>query len=551
MAPTNSNRKKPSKSPAQRMHRPELVGTEAGCGCPACAERERELQELVTLLTDTGRTMREADHPLVAEANAAMIAVIEPSTDGTFTEMLESALSRLAGRAPEEALAVGLALRVVAPGRLAAIAGDLADGMLERGVARPGWADDLGQPLRGEDFHWLTDNGSVSLLAAAFRRGGSAEGFLIAVDPEDCDEAMEITPIDGSVAEALETLRAAAARDGVRLRDERLQAAEFRWRAANALDARLLHEEACFVPDPPVVLDEDEVEVADPFEELDLLDEDEDDSDENEARFAAMELVLRRRLAVLPEPAKPPAPHGTGGDDCSRDLAASAALQVLDGAGGTMTEVFEHAARAARERRWRAPADELPARPPRGDTPAPVYQLKVTLRGAWPPIWRRVEVPADLALDRLHQVLRVAFGWHDVRMHVFETPYGTFGARDPGLGWQTEAQVALEQVLPAEGDGIRYTYDLGDNWEHDITLERVVPTGAETGRPRCTGGRRAAPPEGCGGVFGYRDLLDTLDDPEDPGHEEQVEWLGLRSAREFDPDHFDAQEISARLAARL
>jgi hypothetical protein len=550
MTPTSSNHRKRVKSPAHRRHRPELAGTPVVCGCPACRAREREIRHLVTLLADTGRTMLDVDDPVLAEVGAAMIAATEQALGGTFLETFEGALPRLERSAPREALAVGLTLRALASGRIAALAGELADDLAGRGVARPAWAEDLGAPVTGEEFHALHDDrGGLSILAAVFRRAGRQEGFLVAVDADDCDEAVDITLVGGPMAEVLESLHAAARRDGVRLRTESLRPAEFRWRAENALDARRLHEEAGDVPDASGVLELLGLE-ADDEDDDELFGGEEDEAEDlaDEAQYAAMEVLLRSRLAALPEPGKPPARHGTGADDCARDLVESAALRILAGSGGTVSEVFRHAARAARTLRWRAPAAEPPAKPDRGGAAAPGYQLKASLRGAWPAIWRRVEVPADLGLDELHHVLRLAFGWRDLRLHVFETPWGTFGARDPGLGWLAEAEVSVEQVLRAEGDGIRYTYDLSDDWEHDVVLEKVLPAGVEA--PRCTGGRRAAPPEDCGGVYGYRDLLEILGDPKDVAHDEKLDWLGLHSAREFDPDRFDAEEVTARLTAR-
>ena len=123
----------------------------------------------------------------------------------------------------------------------------------------------------------------------------------------------------------------------------------------------------------------------------------------------------------------------------------------------------------------------LPAKRKKSDQPAPIYQIKVGLRGATPPIWRRLEVPADISLARLHPVIQIAFGWDDSHLHVFETPYGSFGTADADLGHRAEAPVTLEQVAPAVNSKLRYTYDFGDDWDHDIR-------GGEGSRPRRDGG---------------------------------------------------------------
>ena len=119
------------------------------------------------------------------------------------------------------------------------------------------------------------------------------------------------------------------------------------------------------------------------------------------------------------------------------------------------------------------PRPSCPLKRKKKDGPAPIYQVKVGLRGAKPRIWRRLEVPGDLSLAVLHHVIQVAFGWHDSHMHVFETPYGDFGWTDRELGHRAEGPVTLEQVARRATDKIRYTYDFGDNWDHEILLARV------------------------------------------------------------------------------
>src|SRR5205823_6181056 len=180
--------------------------------------------------------------------------------------------------------------------------------------------------------------------------------------------------------------------------------------------------------------------------------------------------------------------------------------------------------------------------------PAPIYQVKVGLQGARPPIWRRLLVPADVSLAGLHDVIQVAFGWHGGHLHVFETPYGEFGRADRELGHRAEAPVTLEQVAPQAGDKIRYTYDFGDDWVHEIVVEKVLDRDPALTYPQCTGGRRAAPPDDCGGIWGYEELVEALADLHHPEHEERMEWLGLHDANQFDPAAFDLDDVNRALA---
>ncbi|MEU5722193.1 plasmid pRiA4b ORF-3 family protein [Micromonospora sp. NPDC047738] len=192
----------------------------------------------------------------------------------------------------------------------------------------------------------------------------------------------------------------------------------------------------------------------------------------------------------------------------------------------------------------------LPAKRKKSDGPAPIYQIKVSLRGARPPIWRRLEVPADVSLAQLHVLIQLAFAWTDSHLHVFETPYGSFGRPDADLGHRAASGATLEQVAPAVGDKLRYTYDFGDNWEHDILVEKVLDRAASVTYPRCVAGRRAAPPEDCGGVWGYGELVEILADPTHPEHGDRLDWLDLDDATDFDPARFDAKAVTAVLQQR-
>ena len=226
---------------------------------------------------------------------------------------------------------------------------------------------------------------------------------------------------------------------------------------------------------------------------------------------------------------KPAAPHGdgmTGGVGLAR-------MQMLAqlAAGAASGSVPGRRTRRAAGRRCPPP----PAKRKKSGRPAPVYQIKVGLRGAKPPIWRRLEVPADISLARLHTVIQIAFGWDDSHLHVFETPYGDFGTADADLGHRAETRVTLEQVAPAVNSKLRYTYDFGDDWDHDILVEKVLDHDGTTPYPRCTGGRRAAPPDDCGGIWGYAELVEVLQRPRRPGAQRQAGVAGTRRRRRVRP----------------
>jgi hypothetical protein len=183
------------------------------------------------------------------------------------------------------------------------------------------------------------------------------------------------------------------------------------------------------------------------------------------------------------------------------------------------------------------------------DRRGPVLQVKVSLLGSLrPSVWRRLLVPADIRLDRLHGVIQAAMGWENCHMHVVSD-----GSRewcpDPDLGRGDERRATLGQLLKRAGKRIRYTYDFGDDWEHEIVLERVLAAGPGVRYPVCVAGKGACPPEDCGGAWGYEDLREVLADPAHEQHEEMLDWLGLQAAAEFDPARFDMEEVNRALGA--
>ena len=187
-----------------------------------------------------------------------------------------------------------------------------------------------------------------------------------------------------------------------------------------------------------------------------------------------------------------------------------------------------------------------PAPSPRAPAAGHVFQLKVTLLDTKPPIWRRALVDGASTLDHLHEVIQAAFGWWNYHLHEFEVGRTRYGVPDPDEDWgeppRDEWRTRLDAVA-GEGSSFRYTYDFGDGWDHKITVEKVLPADSTRPVPACVDGRRACPPEDCGGTWGYRELLEILADPAHPEHNERREWLG----RPFDLEAFDPSEFEDNL----
>lgn len=177
------------------------------------------------------------------------------------------------------------------------------------------------------------------------------------------------------------------------------------------------------------------------------------------------------------------------------------------------------------------------------------FQVKIKLLGvSKPPVWRRLLVPRGIRLDHFHDVVQAAMGWSNYHMHVFSTGSCEYGAADSELGFLDERRAALGDLLSAAGDRLRYTYDFGDDWEHEILLEEVLPAGSDHPHPICVAGRGACPPEDCGSVWGYAHLREVLADPSAEEHAGMLEWLELESASEFDPAAFEIAAVNDSLA---
>ena len=181
-----------------------------------------------------------------------------------------------------------------------------------------------------------------------------------------------------------------------------------------------------------------------------------------------------------------------------------------------------------------------------------IYELEFTLRESEPRIWRRVEVPASIRLSDLHLVVQFTMGWTDSHLHQFAAKNGLrYESKDPDLepdpSARDEAKTRLKSLLRTPGDHLRYDYDFGDGWEHDIVLLRCRGQDPAFAYPLCLAGERACPPEDCGGLEGYYSILEIVADPLHEEHEQMKEWLGDG----FDPEAFDRDEVNELLAPVL
>jgi len=184
-------------------------------------------------------------------------------------------------------------------------------------------------------------------------------------------------------------------------------------------------------------------------------------------------------------------------------------------------------------------------------SPVPLYHLEVVLNRVKPQVWRHLQVPGGANLGWLHAVLQVALGWTNSHLHQFRADDQII--TDPAFELEEfegsppildERKVTLMQVVPREGDGVFYEYDFGDSWEHRVTAVKILaPDAASAKAALCLDGARACPPEDCGGVHGYADLLKIIRNPRHKEHKNMFEWLG----GPFDPEAFDLNKINTFL----
>ena len=470
------------------------------------------------------------EDPLPAELVAALLIHMPTALDpDAGTQAVAHVLiPMIEARQDTAALAALTALESVSAGvqdEIADFAAAAATSLRAAGVAEPRWAGDLGEPVELLECHRLHGKGaSEAVLAASFRRAGRAHAFVVLVDTDDCGAATDIllpeaSELPGMLDEIVEDAR----KRGTKLKHDRPAVETWHWHVRDALDARAVHDRDTSLPEP-------------------------EEPEEDGPPYGVMAQVLRSRLATLPAARQPrgakPAHSDPLGDLSTLDERAlqSVISQLLAARGGDLNDPAFPALPGRR------PDAKLPAKRNKADGPAPVLQIKVGLTGSKPPIWRRVLVPGDISLASLHHVIQTAFGWEDAHMHVFETPYGSFGRSDRELGHKAEGPVTLEHIAGRPKDKINYLYDFGDNWDHQILVEKVLDPDPSLTKARCIGGRRAAPPEDCGGVWGYMELIDVIADPHHPEHADRMDWLGLTNPAQFDPEAFDPDAINHSLA---
>jgi len=179
-----------------------------------------------------------------------------------------------------------------------------------------------------------------------------------------------------------------------------------------------------------------------------------------------------------------------------------------------------------------------------------VYQFKISLNNTKPSVWRRIQVPSSYTFWDLHVAIQDSMGWLDYHLHIFEIK-NPKSNRIVEIGIPDEDDDLFDRKVLADhkekisdyfddvNNKARYEYDFGDSWIHTIKLEKILPLKIEEEYPKCIAGKMACPPEDCGGIGGYYNLMEVLNNSEDEEYSEMLEWLG----EEFIPEKFDPKDV--------
>jgi hypothetical protein len=180
-----------------------------------------------------------------------------------------------------------------------------------------------------------------------------------------------------------------------------------------------------------------------------------------------------------------------------------------------------------------------------------IARLKITLDDVEPTVLRRVDVPFDIRLDRLHLTIQAAMGW--TNSHLYELRAGDVGWSTPypDADWSGDfldaRKARLNDILEDIGTKkLIYIYDFGDGWEHTIKVERLADPAPGALYPCLIEVSGRCPPEDCGGPWGYAEMLEAIADPKHERHAELTEWIG----DDFDPHGDQVEWLTAEVDAR-
>lgn len=189
-----------------------------------------------------------------------------------------------------------------------------------------------------------------------------------------------------------------------------------------------------------------------------------------------------------------------------------------------------------------------------------ILQLKITLEESKPEIWRKFLVEDSINFKKLHAIIQIIMGWENYHLYDFQIDKNTYvesseneftvdsvwtDFKMPGKRkTYRDDKTKLSDLIIQKGQKFLYTYDFGDSWTHIIKVENILPKENGKKYPICVDGAMSCPPEDCGGIWGYEELMQLKKKPDDPEYEELIiDWLG----EDFDPEYFSAEDVNKQL----
>lgn len=190
------------------------------------------------------------------------------------------------------------------------------------------------------------------------------------------------------------------------------------------------------------------------------------------------------------------------------------------------------------------------------NSPVLGFVLRIELQDVRQEIWRRLVVPANTSLEKLHLMIQISMGWQDSHMHQYHYNHQCYLQSTPfdddeeQNGTLKEADYSLDDFFTEIPCGFIYEYDFGDSWCHRITFENVIlaSTADKTlflPHAYLLDGKNACPPEDCGGAPGFEHLLEVINDPTHEEYEEMIDWLG----KKYHPEKWNSKAANKKLAA--
>jgi hypothetical protein len=449
-----------------------------------------QLDSLDALMQNWKVLLGRGTTPLDAELCAVEFLMMfeEAIGDLDLVEGLTHLIEQATATGSAEALAMFRALAHLGPPEIKVAANRAANTLAMSGVKDRPWASSLGRAEFVDAYGYSDGEGAQQSIALEFRYHKTKHVLVVLID-HDLGGGIKDCFVSDDTTRMLAEMRIEALRNRLRLVVHSPENA-----------ALIVHSALAQAPCP---VEPDQVEDLSIYLPL-----------------------LRERLRTMPKPARPVVLPASPADTWVSPIAVS-----------DFTSSRRRTPPAGHSRGRRAAV-------------AVVYRIKVTIAGSKPPIWRRLEVPSAISLVGLHEVLQTAFEWDGGHLWLFEAGTDSFGVGDLGTPSKDARRATLGQVAPRKGFTMSYVYDFGDDWRHKIEVEGIGAAEPGVTYPRCLTGRRAAPPEDCGGVWGYAELIEILGDPTHPEYGDRLEWLGLPpdSADEFDPAEFSAAEVNEMLA---